>query len=79
MKRIVIIIFLGILIASCGARRKSNLSQANSKKLGVISEKSNKSNNEVKSLVIITNLTMRLSHLLSAPLCNISPFLKRSL
>jgi flagellum-specific peptidoglycan hydrolase FlgJ len=56
MKRIVIIIFLGILIASCGARRKSNLSQANSKKLGVISEKSNKSNNEVKSLVINTPL-----------------------
>jgi len=66
MKRIVIIIFLGILIASCGARRKSNLSQANSKKLGVISEN-------------LTNLTMRLSHLLSTPLCNISPFLKRSL
>ena len=51
MKRIVILIFLSALIASCGARRKSNTSQTSSKQLGVVSEKSD---NKFKVPVINT-------------------------
>ena len=53
MKRIVVLIFLSVLIASCGARRKSNITQTNSSQLGVVSEKSD---NEFKTPDINTPL-----------------------
>mgnify|MGYP000421251822 CR=1 FL=1 len=53
MNRIIVLIFVGFLISSCGARRQSNLRESNSKPVVVTPLESDK---EIKTTVISTPL-----------------------